>query len=184
MTAGPANDWWLVTLRGILALSLGILMWPVCQRAPALINMFAGIYFLVDGLLALLIAIINRSRLGNRLWLLADSAAGIIAGILILGLVPAGDMLPLPSIITVIFWALLTGICEVIIPLRHKGALPGKCIFITGGLLSLLLGILLIISLSIETSLVIIFLVTYWIVLGILFMILGFSGRSLEDQLC
>ena len=184
MRAGPANDWWLITLRGILALSLGLLMWPVCQRAPALINMFAGIYFLVDGLLALLIAILNRSRLSNRLWLLADSVAGIIAGILIIGFSPAGDMLPLSSITTVIVWALLTGICEVIIPLRHKGVLPGKWIFITGGLLSLLLGILLTISLNIEHYQAITVLVIYWIVLGILFMVLGFTTRNYEDQTC
>jgi uncharacterized membrane protein HdeD (DUF308 family) len=184
MPAEPANDWWLITLRGILALSLGLLMWPVCQRAPALINMFAGIYFLVDGFLALLIAIVNRSKISNRLWLLADSAVGIIAGIVIMGFSPAGDVLPLSSIIAVILWALLTGICEVIIPLRHKGALPGRWIFITGGLLSVLLGVLLIIGMNIDPSQIITILVIYWIILGILFMILGFSGRSLEDQLC
>jgi peptidoglycan/LPS O-acetylase OafA/YrhL len=155
-------------------------MWPVCQRAPALFNMFAGIYFLVDGFLALLIAVIHRTRISSRLWLLADSAAGIIAGILIMGFSPAGDMLPLPSVITIIVWALLTGICEVIIPWRHKGELTGKWIFITGGLLSLLLGVLLIFSLN--TSLEATCLVIYWIILGILFMVLGFSGRNVGDQ--
>jgi uncharacterized membrane protein HdeD (DUF308 family) len=182
MSAGPADDWWLITLRGILALSLGLLMWPVCQRAPALINLIAGIYFLVDGVLALLIAIIHRTRITSRVWLLADSAAGIITGILIIGSSPVGDMLPVSSVVTIVLWALLTGVCEVIIPWRHKGELIGKRIFITGGILSLLLGGLLICSLVLGPSLTVTFLVIYWVILGVLFMVLGFSGRNIGDQ--
>lgn len=182
MSSAPSNDWWLIVLRGILALSMGLLMWPVCLRAPALINTFIGIYFIADGILALLIAVVTRSRLSNRWWLLADGAAGVIAGIFITGFSPKSDTLPFQSVAVIIAWALITGLFEVVVPMIKKGAMLGKPIYLAGGVLSLSLGILICVTLIINPVMVTAVLTGYLVILGILFLILGFSVRWAEEE--
>src|ERR1051325_3369728 len=97
------RHWWVVALRGLAAIIFGILafIWPGITLSVLIL--FYGAYAIVDGLLAVFVAI--RSR--RHVWaLLLEGIVGIAAG-LIAFFWPALTALALVYVIAV--WAILTG---------------------------------------------------------------------------
>ena len=52
--------WWLVLLRGIAAVLLGILLFTNTAAILSVIIIFLGIYWVVDGIITLMASIIGR----------------------------------------------------------------------------------------------------------------------------
>ncbi len=78
-----AENWWLVLLRGIAALVLGVLafVWPGITLVSLIL--LWGIYALADGLFAMWAAVAGRSGgIVPRWWLAIVGIAGVLAGIL------------------------------------------------------------------------------------------------------
>src|SRR5262245_44550755 len=78
-----AENWWLVLLRGIAALILGVLafVWPGITLVSLIL--LCGIYALADGLFAMWAAVAGRGGgLVPRWWLAIVGIAGVVAGIL------------------------------------------------------------------------------------------------------
>ncbi len=61
------RNWWLVSLRGLLALILGIILLVMPREmAAGFLVLFIGAYALVDGCFALVMGIINRPANKDR----------------------------------------------------------------------------------------------------------------------
>ena len=135
------RHWWVVALRGLAAIIFGILafIWPGITLA--VLVYFFGAYAIVDGLLALYVAI--RSR-GQQVWaLVLEGILGIAAG-LVAFFWPAITALALVYVIAA--WALLTGVVEVIAAVQLRRAITNEWAFILSGVLSIIFGILLVIQ--------------------------------------
>jgi uncharacterized membrane protein HdeD (DUF308 family) len=78
-----ARNWWLLLLRGILAVLFGVLafVWPGITLL-ALATLF-GIYALVDGATALAAAFTGAGA-GSRAWLVVAGILGLGAGLVAL----------------------------------------------------------------------------------------------------
>jgi len=102
--------WWLVLLRGVLAIVLGVLAfcWPVAT-VVAFAWVFA-IYVIADGVTTITHALSWRRHDPAWGWMLATGVLGIVAGIVVmLWPVAAGAVALLVLLWIVAFWAITSG---------------------------------------------------------------------------
>jgi uncharacterized membrane protein HdeD (DUF308 family) len=136
------RNWWVVALRGLFAIVFGLfaLVWP--RLTLEVLVLFIGAYALVDGVFAVIAAFTNRA--GHDSWwvLLLEGLVGIAAGIVIL-LQPGLATLVLLYVIA--FWAIVTGVLEVVAAIQLRKEIPGEWLLALSGLASLILGALLLI---------------------------------------
>ena len=174
------KNWWLISLRGLIALALGIillLMDPL--MAAGLLVLFIGVYALVDGIFALVVGIINRPPHRNRAWLIAEGIIGILAGVAIL----AAPLLAGAVIVYFIaFWALLTGILELVFSIAEWKYLPGAWMILINGIISVLLGGLILANVVAGAVLLVVIIAVYLVIFGLLLMLLGFSLKSVDVE--
>ena len=132
-----AKKWWLLLLRGILAVLFGILAftWPGLTLLTLVI--LYGAYAAIDGIVALAAAF-GGGQGASRWWLAIVGIVGIAAGLTAFYW-PGITALVLITLIGA--WTLAHGIMEIIgaIKLRHE--IDNEWLLIFSGLLSVLFGI-------------------------------------------
>ncbi|HXM54860.1 MAG TPA: DUF308 domain-containing protein [Candidatus Dormibacteraeota bacterium] len=160
-----ATPWWLVLLEGIAALLIGLLLLTNTGATLFTLVVFLGVYWLVTGVLDLVMLFIDRSQWG---WKLFSGIIGIVAGLVIVR-DPLWASLLLPATLV---W-LLGGIGIVI------GAIAIVRAFMGGGLasailgvISILLGGILLFNTAVSTV-VLVYAVAIWAVIGGIFAIVG-----------
>lgn len=169
------KNWWLVALRGLLALILGIVILLMPAAAAVFLVYFIGIYALVDGVFALVVAIINKPKHRDRWWLFFEGIIGILAGIVILiSPLLAGIFM----VYFIAFWALFTGIFEIVFSIAQWKTLPDKWLLLLGGIVSALLGILILSNIGFGAVLIITMIAVYMVIFGVLLIALGFSLKN------
>ena len=174
------KNWWLISLRGLIALALGIILLVMDPlMAAGLLVLFIGVYALVDGIFALVVGIINRPPHRNRAWLIAEGIIGILAGVAIL----AAPLLAGAVIVYFIaFWALLTGILELVFSIAEWKYLPGAWMILINGIISVLLGGLILANVVAGAVLLVVIIAVYLVIFGLLLMLLGFSLKSIDVE--
>jgi uncharacterized membrane protein HdeD (DUF308 family) len=174
------RNWWLVSLRGLVALILGVIMLVMEPAAAAsFLVLFIGAYALVDGVFALLVGVINRPPHRDRGWLIAEGIIGILAGLAIL----ASPLLAGVLIMYIIaFWALFTGILELVFAIAQWKQLPGSWMILLNGLFSMLLGALIFANMTLGALLIVVMIAIYLVLFGVLLIAMGFSlkGAGIE----
>ncbi|MCA9862416.1 MAG: HdeD family acid-resistance protein [Thermomicrobiales bacterium] len=130
-----AKKWWVLLLRGILLLIIGILSFT----NPLVWITFAGVYMLVDGI-GLLWAGFGPQPTGQSRWpLLLVGILGIIAGLIVLINPVLGGL----SLVWVIgAWAIVTGILEIVSAIALRKEIDNEWWLILTGVLSIIFGIL------------------------------------------
>jgi uncharacterized membrane protein HdeD (DUF308 family) len=171
------KHWWQIALRGFLALIFGILVlaWPGVSLF--ILAIIFGAYVFVDGIFTLVAAVNYKAGAGRRTWLFIRGIAGIIVG-LITFFWPAITELALVLLIAA--WALVTGVMELVFAFKANQNTAIRWMFAISGILSLILGFLLL-ARPIIGALVIIWVIgAYAVLAGILLIILGFRLRSVK----
>jgi uncharacterized membrane protein HdeD (DUF308 family) len=178
MARALSQNWWLVVLRGVLAILFGLsaFIWPGITLLT-LIVLF-GVYAIADGLIAIWTGF-SRTRESTRWWTfllegLLDIAAGVVA------LIWPG-LATLVLIYLIASWAVFTGILEILAAIRLRNEISNEWFLALGGVLSIGLGILLFLQ-PVAGSLAIIWMIAgYALVFGILLVILGIRLRIWRD---
>jgi uncharacterized membrane protein HdeD (DUF308 family) len=175
------RNWWLVVLRGVLAVVFGIaaFIWPGPTLA-ALVLLF-GAYALVDGIFAIGAGIAGWGVSGSsRWWLVLGGLAGVIVG-LITFFYPN-----ITAIVLLYFigaWAIVTGIFQVIGAIQLRQEINDEWLLIFSGVLSVIFGVLVFVYPQ-ATALSILWLIAlYAVVFGIAMIALGFRVKSLGTTL-
>src|SRR6266852_6137475 len=116
-----ARHWWVMALRGLAAVWLGVLafVWP--GMTLAVLVLLFGAYALVDGILGILAA--GRGGTDHRLVMGLEGVVGVLAGLAAFVL-PGLTALVLLYIIA--FWAILTGVLEVVAAVRLRRAITNE----------------------------------------------------------
>ena len=182
MTTSPAGDarridalntnltrnWWIVALRGLLAIVFGIIAfaWPEITML-SLVLVFAG-YSIVDGTLGILLAI-RGARRGERWGLL------MLTGLLS---ITAGVMAAVWPGLTVIAFVLIMAFCAVVTAVAFDMRVDhGRWWLGLAGLTSIVYGVLLVVAPLLGAVVL-----TWWVgahalVLGVTLLILAFKLR-------
>jgi uncharacterized membrane protein HdeD (DUF308 family) len=174
--------WWLVLLRGIFAVILGILafIWPVAT-AVAFVWVFA-FYAIIDGLVNIVQALSTRKTDPTWGWLLTIGIVGVIAGIVVMIFPAAAGALAILVLLWIVaIWAIVSGIFG--IPAAASIASGGaKVLGIVFSVLEILFGILLVIMLFTTPQSALIGLIyvlgAYAVLAGIVLVIIAFQARS------
>src|SRR6476659_7327243 len=137
-----AKYWWLILLRGIVAILFGILafVWPGITLVTMVL--FWGAFMLIDGVLALMNAIMGGNP-GSRWWLALVGIAGIAAGILTFAS-PGAALVVLLAFIAA--WAIVLGIFQIIGAIRLRKEIDNEWSIGLSGALSVLFGIVLLVA--------------------------------------
>jgi uncharacterized membrane protein HdeD (DUF308 family) len=174
--------WWVILLRGILAIGFGVvaLIWPGITIL-ALVILF-GAYVLFDGVLDVVMAIggngPDEARLagGERAWMAVMGVIGVAAGIIAF-VWPGITAVALLWVIA--FWAILSGILEIVTAWRLRAELTNEWLWVLAGLLSIALGVLLIAQPATGAVALVIWIGIFAIAWGIALAILSFRVKGL-----
>ena len=180
MFAQMFRNWWMLALRGMLAIVFGILalIWPDTTKL-ALVLLF-GAFALTDGSLAVA-AGIAMSKYFERWWaLLLEGLTGIVIGILTF---VWPNVTGLVLLFFIAAWAILTGIFEIVAAMQFRKVISGEWAMILSGLMSVLLGILLVVFPAAGAVSLVWLIGMYAIAFGILTLVFAFRLRSLSRDL-
>jgi uncharacterized membrane protein HdeD (DUF308 family) len=136
------GNWWALALRGVVAILFGIIaiVWPAVT-ATALIVLFA-VYVLIDGVFTI-VAAVRAARHHAR------SGPLLLEGILDLIIAAICFLWPMTALVALVYliaiWAVITGIALIAAGIAFI-RLNGEWLLILCGLISLLLGIILLIQ--------------------------------------
>lgn len=169
-----ADNWWAVALRGVAAILFGIAAFamPVVTML-SLVFVFAA-FSIVDGVLGIVMSV-RGARKGERwIWLLLSGIFGIAAGV-VAALWPG--LTVLAFVVLMAAWALISGTLMLISAFRLKID-HGRVWLVIGGIASIALGVLLVISPFIGALVL-----TFWtgahaLVLGGTLLVLAYRLRS------
>src|SRR2546423_1350819 len=174
------RHWWVLAVRGALAVLFGLLalIWPGIT-VLALVALF-GAYCLVDGVIAIGTALFGGvAAAGRRGWLVVEGIAGVVAGIITFAW-PGITTLVLLWLIA--FWALVTGVMEIVAAIRLRRELQGEWLLIVSGALSVLFGILLIVWPASGALALITLIGIYALIFGVALIALGFRLRRVQGS--
>ncbi|WP_084958945.1 HdeD family acid-resistance protein [Thermoactinospora rubra] len=169
-----ARNWWMLLIRGIAAIIFGILaiVWPGITLL-ALVWLF-GAYAVVDGVFAIGAAFRHSSR--SKVWLLVTGVLSVLAGIIAL-VWPGITALVLLYVIA--FWAVFTGVTEIVAGIRLRKEIENEWMLIVGGALSVILGILLVAMPASGALALVVLIGAFALVYGVALTILSFRVRKL-----
>jgi uncharacterized membrane protein HdeD (DUF308 family) len=167
--------WWLVLLRGIAAILFGILAiaWPGVTLVTLVL--LWGAWALIDGVTALVAG--WKARDGDKpMWqIVLVGLVGIAAGILTF-VMPGVTAIALLIMIAV--WAIVSGVLEIIAAFRLRKEISNEWMLILSGALSVVFGVLMIVSPGAGALAVLWIIGAFAIALGLMLVILAFRLKK------
>jgi|SRR5581483_8391380 len=171
--------WWIV--NGIAAIAFGVLAFMLPGITLLALVFLVGAYALVHGVTALILVYRARERLGmRRIWpVVLTGIAGIVAGVLTF-ILPGITAIALLAIFAA--WSIVRGVFEVIGAVRLRRQIKGEWLLALAGVLSILVGVLLIANPGAGLLAMAWLAGIYSILLGILYIAIGVRLPEIEKR--
>jgi uncharacterized membrane protein HdeD (DUF308 family) len=167
------ENWWMLLVRGVLAILFGILTLVQPGAALAALVLLFGVWALIDGVSALVLAIS-----GWRSWqLVLSGLVGIAAGIFTFYR-PELTAIALYAVFAA--WAIARGILEIAVAIELRKQVKGEVWLVLGGIASILFGVLLIVLPSSGVLAVAWLIGIYALTFGVLMSVLSFRLRQVK----
>lgn len=169
------RNWWLLALRGLVAVLFGILAfaWPGAT-VLTLVYLF-GAYAFLNGFLAFVVALMapkGHTRFGSLVVQgLISIAAGLIAFF-------SPGMTALAFVILIGTWAIISGIVEIVAAIRLRKVIEDEWLMAAAGMASLIFGGLLLVQPGVGALVLVWWIGGFAIVFGILLMVLAVRMRN------
>jgi uncharacterized membrane protein HdeD (DUF308 family) len=136
--------WWLVLLRGVLAVLFGLFaLFAPGATLLALVYVF-GAYAVLDGVTAVVAGVRHRRQEAHWVWHLVEGVISVLAGIVAFAW---PGITALVILYVVAFWSVFTGVSEIMesFAMRRRGS-PTWGWMLAAGVLGVLLGIVLVVA--------------------------------------
>ena len=135
------ENWWIIALRGVLALIFAALAFWMPQSALLAMTLVFGAFSLVNGAFNLVAAVRHIQKKEHWGWLLFSGIVGILTGVVVL-VAPWVATMVMASFLwaSVGFWAIFTGVLEISAAVRLRQEIKGEIWLALSGLLSIFLG--------------------------------------------
>lgn len=174
MSAALARNWWLVALRGVIAVLFGAIAFIAPGAFVLSLVLFFAAYMLVDGVVAVVGAVRAAQRHERWGFLLVEGLVDIVVGVAAV-LVPAAAVWAFVLLLAA--WALVTGGLMIAAAFRlhlHYG----RWWLGLGGVVSILFGLALLINPGMSALVLTWWIGSYTFAFGILLLILAFRLRA------
>ncbi len=169
------RHWWMLALRGVLAILFGLVALFLPGIALlAFILVFAS-YAIIDGITAAFVALRERRFLKRWGWVLVEGILSVVAGVLAF-VYPGITALVLLYIVAA--WAILSGILELMTALFLRGDHYREWALALAGVLSLFFGLVLFFFPGAGLLSLLWLVGIYSILFGVLFIVRAFQLRS------
>jgi uncharacterized membrane protein HdeD (DUF308 family) len=166
------SHWWVLALRGLVAVLFGLLTFLVPGITLVTLVLLFGAYALVDGIFN----VVGFFRLASHHWaLLIEGVIGVLAGVLTFAW-PAITAIVLLYVIA--FWAIFTGIFELIAGIRLRKNISNEWLLLLTGVLSLLFGVLILFAPGAGALAIVLWIGAYALIFGIFLLALAFRLRG------
>jgi uncharacterized membrane protein HdeD (DUF308 family) len=134
------QNWWLVVLRGVLAILFGLAALFMPGLAWLSLLLLFGTYAILDGVFAMLSGLIS-SKFSRRWWVfLLEGLVSVIAGVVA---VVRPDIASVVLVLIIALWAVFTGILEIAAAIRLRREITNEWMLGFSGFVSIALGVLL-----------------------------------------
>jgi uncharacterized membrane protein HdeD (DUF308 family) len=174
MSTVLVRNWWALAIRGVLAILLGLIAFANPAGAVAVFVLLFGAYAIIEGIFSI-VAGVRAAERHERFWvLLLKGVVDILAGIVAF-VAPAAAAFAL--VLVVAFWAIVTGVLELAAAVRLRRE-HGEWLLILNGVLSLLLGVILLVRPAAGLLVLLWWIGAYAIVFGIVLLTLAFRLRA------
>jgi uncharacterized membrane protein HdeD (DUF308 family) len=129
------RNWWVLLLRGLLAIVLGVLVFSRPVWSLGAVMLAFGVYALIEGASALFAAILGRRYRDDRWLLLLEGIIGIGVGVVTLRTPAVTAVL---MIFFIAIWALATGVLRIVESMRLRREMRGEVWLALGGVASVI----------------------------------------------
>lgn len=174
-----SKHWWMLLLRGIIAVLFGLFAWAMPSITLAALVLLFGVYAVADGVLAIAHSFSSAGQ-QHRWSLLFLGILGCCAGVVALGW-PKITALSLLFVIAV--WAIGTGILEIGAAFGLPSETPHRWLLGVAGAASTLFGVLLVVRPDAGLATIVWLLGFYGIVYGVTSIVASFKLRDLPDRI-
>lgn len=173
------ENWWLLLLRGIAAVTFGILafVWPGLSLLT-LVVLF-GVYALFDGFFALCAAILGRHKATPMWWLIVGGLISVAAGLITFAYPQVTAMV---LVIFIGVWALVRGLFEIFGAIRLRKEIENEWLLIFAGLLSVIFGLIVLVNPAVGALALVWLIGAYAIIFGLPMIWLAFRLRRHRKQ--
>jgi uncharacterized membrane protein HdeD (DUF308 family) len=180
MVTAVSKYWWVLLLRGILAILFGLAIWLMPGMTLVILVTIFGAYALVDGAMAIFLSFSSRNT--DKDWgkHLIEGILGVIFGVLVL---TWPELAVVTSSITILvliaFWAISTGVLQIISAIQLRKEIDNEFWLGLSGLISVIFGFV-ILRFPLGSALALTWLIgVYSVVFGVFFIMLAFRVRGL-----
>ena len=170
------RGWWFLVLRGIFAVLFGVLAFVQPGITLEALVLLFGAYSLVNGVFTLALAFRAPKGMSGKGTLVFLGLLGIAAGILTF-FYPGITALSLLWVIA--FWAILTGIFEIVAAVKLRKELSNEKLLVLSGALSVAFGVIAILMPNAGALSIVWLIGTYATLFGVLLLTLAFRMRAL-----
>jgi uncharacterized membrane protein HdeD (DUF308 family) len=174
-----SRGWWLLLLRGLAAITFGVLTWVQPGVSLAVLVLLFGAYSMADGVFGVWAAVAGRKHHEHWGLLLLEGLLGIGVGVMTF-LAPGLTTLVLLFYIAI--WAIATGVLEIAAAIRLRKEIEGEWLLILAGLLSVMFGILLMAQPGAGALSLLWLIASYAVVFGVLLVLLAFKARRFASM--
>lgn len=172
-----SRNWWATVLRGLLAIGVGILAWTRPEIFWASLVLVFAVYAIVDGLFAIAATITGETR--DRALHLLEGILGIVVGAVVF-LYP--DQAGTAIVLLIGLWAAATGVVEIVSAVRLRREIEDEWLLGLSGILSVVLGAILIVRPQFGQVTTTYVLGTYGLIFGVVLVGLGLRLRRLKPE--
>ena len=172
--------WWLLLLRGIVAILFGVLafLWPGITVSTLVL--FFGAYVFVNGAFLIINAVGSRREKDDWVVLLMEGLLGVGVGIMT-AFTPGITGIAL--LLYIAAWALAAGVLEIAAALRLRKIVTGEWWLAVGGVVSIIFALLLIRFPAAGALSLIWLIATYACLFGAILIVLSFKVHKLGEKL-
>ena len=184
MTGSPvtrnlfARRWWVVLLRGVIAVIFGLMAFAWPHLTLATLALLFGLYALIHGISSMFAAVAYRPEAGNRLLLALEGVVGIWAGVVTLR-TPSTTAMVLIFFVWV--WAIATGILRIVEAIRLRKEISGEVWLALSGVVTVLFGVVLMLRPLAGVIALTWVIAGYALIFGLFEIMLGWELRALRQ---
>lgn len=170
LVATLSRNWWMLTLRGVFAILFGVLTWLQPGISLKVLILTFGVYAFADGVIGAWSAISGRRTESHwwawLLWALVSVLAGIFTFI-------SPEITAMALLFYIGFWAIASGVMEIVTGIRLRKAIKGEWLLMVGGLASVLFGVIILTRPAVGALAMMWLIALYAVVFGIILVMLG-----------